>query len=173
MDEDLTRAAGHERSGTPTTARARTRTRNVTPRRKTGSTGQATPRLAGYQVRASLRTRGEAARERQWKGAVSGPVGTPGQARQWGTMPHALSIRDHGCIAQHQGGQQAAIQQVPLCIGAGPKWAGTDGPSRHVRVGWIGSPIRGGPGLEWEPRLSCQARTGPAPEPGAASTSLT
>ncbi len=56
-----------------------------------------------------------------------------------------------------------------FCIGTGPKWAGTDGPSRHVRVGGSGSPIRGGPGLEREPRLSCQAKTGPVPEQGAAS----
>ncbi len=77
------------------------------------SAGCATPRSAGRQVRASLRTRGEAAREWQWKGALSGLVGTPGKARPWGTLPHALSIRDDGRSPQSQGGQQAAIQQVP------------------------------------------------------------
>jgi hypothetical protein len=77
------------------------------------SAGCATPRSAGRQVRASLRTRGEAAREWHRKGALSGPVGTPGQARPWRTAPHALSRHDNGRIAQPQGGPRAAIQQVP------------------------------------------------------------
>ena len=107
---DLTRSAEHERPGKPPSLHARTlATAASRSAAVTGRAGRAAPRPAGRQVRASLRTRGEAARERQRKGALSGPVGTPGQARPWGTLPHVLSIHDDGCIAQLQGSQQAAI----------------------------------------------------------------
>ena len=84
---DLTRSAGHERPALPLTPHARTLATPASRLAVTGRAGRATPGPAGRQVRASSRTRGEAARERQRKGALSGPVGTLGQARPWGTLP--------------------------------------------------------------------------------------
>ena len=108
------------------------------------SEGRATPRSARHQVRASLRTRGEAARERQWKGASSGPVGTPGQARPWGTMPHAPSTRDDGRRAQSQGGQQAACQQVPRSFHPWPCPASVSNRAHPARNGGPGLPLKWG-----------------------------
>ncbi len=142
---DLTRSAGHERPGTPPPQHARTLATAASRPAETGCAGRATPRPVGRQVRASLRTRGEAARERQRKGALSGPVGTPGQARPWGTLPHAPSIREDGCIAQPQGGQQAAIQQVPRGFHPWPCSASVHNRARPARNGGPGSVKTGRP----------------------------
>ncbi len=84
------------------------------------SAGLVTPRSPGCQVRVRARTRGEAARERQGKGASFGPVGTPGQARPWGTVLHAPSRHmEQGTGAPPQGSQEATARQAPSAFTPG------------------------------------------------------